>query len=64
MYVGKPELEVKSAIKLDANEAKQKEKIGDPRKNEKANEKADEEDSSESDSDESDEDSGEDEVFI
>ncbi|XP_052107307.1 histone deacetylase HDT1 isoform X1 [Arachis duranensis] len=64
---GNSELEVKNAVKLDANEAKQKEKIGDPRKKEKANEKdangEDEEDSSDADSDESDEDSSEDEAM-
>ncbi|XLR27293.1 hypothetical protein HN51_040547, partial [Arachis hypogaea] len=64
---GNSELEVKNAVKLDANEAKQKEKIGDPRKKEKANEKdangEDEEDSFDADSDESDEDSSEDEAM-
>ncbi|RDX67843.1 Histone deacetylase HDT3, partial [Mucuna pruriens] len=51
---GKPESEVKNGVKLDANEAKKKEKIADPRKNAKAKEKAangEDEDSSESDSD-------------
>ncbi|MED6160631.1 hypothetical protein PIB30_053226 [Stylosanthes scabra] len=53
---GNSELEGNNAVKLDANEAKQKEKTGDPRKKEKENENnandEDEEDSSEPDSEE------------
>ncbi|XP_061340277.1 histone deacetylase HDT1 isoform X1 [Gastrolobium bilobum] len=60
---GRPEFELKNGVKPDANEAKQKEKIADPRKNEKANEKDANDDDEEEDSSrsESDEDSSEDE---